>query len=331
MQRTRKALGTGLLMICMLSPPALAVRMVIPSGMPTGVRMTAKGVVVCGMTEVQSAAGAVCPAEQAGLRTGDILRTVNGMAISSGEDFAEIVQQTGGKEIVVSGERDGVDIRVRVQPVRSTADSEYHLGLLVRDSMAGIGTITYLDPETGEFGALGHAVCECDSGTQLPLEDGSLMPAAVVSVNKGQRGEPGELLGSFQPEVSMGRITKNTAYGIFGTMSTKSVTGQAIPVAERDEIEVGEAEILTCVSGSKPKRYTIRIERIVGRDEDGKSMAIRVTDEQLLSKTGGIVQGMSGSPIIQNGKLVGAVTHVLVNDPTRGYGIFIENMLDAAG
>ena len=238
------------------------------------------------MTEVQSAAGAVCPAEQAGLRTGDILRTVSGTAISSGDDFAEIVQQTGGKEIVVSGERDGVDIRVRVQPVRSTADSEYHLGLLVRDSMAGIGTITYL--------------------------------------------EPGELLGSFQPEVSMGRITKNTAYGIFGTMSTKSVAGQAIPVAERDEIEIGEAEILTCVSGSKPKRYTIRIERIVGRDEDGKSMAIRVTDEQLLSKTGGIVQGMSGSPILQNGKLVGAVTHVLVNDPTRGYGIFIENMLEAA-
>ena len=239
------------------------------------------------MTEVQSAAGAVCPAEQAGLRTGDILRTVNGTAISSGDDFAEIVQQTGGKEIVRirrAGRRGHPG--AGLQPVRSTADSEYHLGLLVRDSMAGIGTITYLDPETGEFGALGHAVCECDSGTQLPLEDGSLMPAAVVSVNKGQRGEPGELLGSFQPEVSMGRITKNTAYGIFGTMSTKFVAGQAIPVAERDEIEIGEAEILTCVSGSKPKRYTVRIERIVGRDEDGKSMAIRVTDEQLLSKTG---------------------------------------------
>lgn len=330
MQKTRRAWGAGLLMICMLSPPALAVRMVIPSGMPTGVRMTAKGVVVCGMTEVQSAAGAVCPAEQAGLRTGDILRTVNGTAISSGDEFAELVQQTGGEELVVSGERDGVDIRVRVQPVKSTADSEYHLGLLVRDSMAGIGTVTYIDPETGEFGALGHAVCECDSGTQLPLEDGSLMPAAVVSVEKGRRGEPGELLGSFQLEVSMGRITKNTAYGIFGKMSSESMTGKAIPVAKRDEIEIGEAEILTCVSGTKPKRYAIRIERIVGRDEDGKSMAIRVTDEQLLNKTGGIVQGMSGSPIIQNGKLVGAVTHVLVNDPTRGYGIFIENMLDAA-
>ena len=330
MQRTRKAWGAGLLMICMLSPPAMAVRMVIPSGMPTGVRMTAKGVVVCGMTEVQSAAGAVCPAEQAGLRTGDILRTVNGTAISSGDDFAEIVQQTDGEEVVVAGERDGVDIRVRVQPVKSTADSAYHLGLLVRDSMAGIGTITYIDPATGEFGALGHAVCECDSGTQLPLEDGSLMPAAVVSVKKGQRGEPGELLGSFQLKISMGQITKNTAYGIFGKMSTQSAAGEAIPVAERDEIETGEAEILTCVSGSKPKRYTIRIERIVGRDEDGKSMAIRVTDEQLLSRTGGIVQGMSGSPIIQNGKLVGAVTHVLVGDPTRGYAVSAESMMDAA-
>lgn len=330
MQKKWKACCAGFLMICMLSPPAFAVQMVIPSGMPTGVRMTAKGVVVCGMTEVQSAAGEVCPAKKAGLKTGDILYTVNGEAISSGDEFAEAVQESGGSDVVLEGERDNVAIRVTIQPVQSTADDSYHLGLLVRDSMAGIGTITYLDPSDGSFGALGHAVCECDSGTKLPLEDGSLMPASVVGVEKGRRGEPGELIGSFQMAVNLGSITKNTTYGIFGKLDTSAVSGKAIPVAGREEIAVGEAEILTCVSGTKPQRYTIRIERITGQDEEGKSMAIRVTDSELLKATGGIVQGMSGSPIIQNGKLVGAVTHVLVNDPTRGYGIFATSMMEAA-
>lgn len=330
MQKKRRAWCAGFLMICMLSPPAFAVRMVIPSGMPTGVRMTAKGVVVCGMTEVQSAAGEVCPAKKAGLKTGDILYTVNGEQISSGDEFAEAVQEGGGSDVVLEGERDDVAIRVTVQPVKSTADASYHLGLLVRDSMAGIGTITYIDPSDGSFGALGHAVCECDSGTKLPLEDGSLMPAAVVSVKKGQKGEPGELIGSFQMQTNLGSITRNTAYGIFGRLDTNAVSGKAIPVAGKKEIQVGEAEILTCVSGTKPKKYSIRIERITGQDETGKSMAIRVTDSELLQATGGIVQGMSGSPILQNGKLVGAVTHVLVNDPERGYGISAESMIKMA-
>jgi stage IV sporulation protein B len=330
MQKKQRIWCMGFFVFGMLSSTAFAVQMVIPSGMPTGVRMTANGVVVCGMTEVQSAGGEVCPAKKAGLRTGDILYTVNGETIASGDEFAEAVQENGGKEVVLEGERDDVAIRVTVQPVQSTADSRYHLGLLVRDSMAGIGTITYIDPSDGTFGALGHAVCECDSGTQLPLENGSLMPAAVIGVQKGKRGEPGELLGSFQLQTNSGSITKNTTYGIFGKLNAGAMDGQAIPVAEKEEIKVGEAEILTCVSGTTPKKYTISIEHITGQDKEGKSMSIRVTDSELLEATGGIVQGMSGSPIIQNGKLVGAVTHVLVNDPTRGYGISAEKMLEAA-
>ncbi|MGN1014478.1 MAG: SpoIVB peptidase [Butyricicoccus sp.] len=329
--RTKKRSICGIfLLLYVLSPTAFAAKTVIPSGMPVGVRMTAKGVVVCGMNGVQSAAGAVCPAEEAGLKTGDILYTVNGEDISSSEELANAVQQGDGNEVVLEGERDGVDIRVTVTPVKSTADKTYHLGLLVRDSMAGIGTVTYVDPEDGSFGALGHAVCECDSGTKLPLKNGSLMPASVADVKKGKKGEPGELLGMFQTQMTLGKITKNTKNGIFGTMDAKNVQGTPVEVANASEVKCGSAQILTCVNGSIPKQYEIKIERVTGNSEDGKSMCIRVMDEELLEETGGIVQGMSGSPILQDGKLVGAVTHVLVNDPTRGYAVFAETMLDAA-
>lgn len=327
MRKKGMSICASLLIVSLLSPPGLAVRMLIPCGMPTGVRMTAKGVVVCGMNDISSAAGKVCPAEEAGLRTGDILYSVNGTEISSGEEFAQEVAESDGEPVTLEGERDDVTVRVTVQPVMSTADSMYHLGLLVRDSMAGIGTITYVDPQSGEYGALGHAVCEVDSGTKLPLEDGSLMPASVVDITEGKRGEPGELIGSFELDKTMGTITKNTACGIFGTLG-RTINGKALPVASADEVKTGDAQILACVGGSDPKKFTVRIERIMGKDAQGKSMAIHVTDDRLIDKTGGIVQGMSGSPIIQDGKLVGAVTHVTVNDPTRGYGIFIENMLE---
>lgn len=328
MRKQRKAVCL-LLLVVLLSPSALAARMVIPSGMPIGVRMTAKGVVICGMTKVQTAAGEQCPAEKAGLRNGDILYSVDGTKISSGEEFAEAVQDGNGHAVVLEGQREDVGIRVTAQPVKSRADGAYHLGLLVRDSMAGIGTVTYIDPETGAFGALGHAVCEIDSGTKLPLENGSLMPASVVGVQMGKRGEPGQLMGAFGVEQTLGKIEKNTNVGIFGTMIPGYVHGKSVPVAKMDEVTTGKAEILACVSGAKPKRYDIEIERLTHRGE--RAMVIRVTDETLLSKTGGIVQGMSGSPILQNGKLVGAVTHVLVNNPTRGYGVFADSMMKAAG
>ena len=330
MRRKQRSICGIFLLLYVLSPTAFAVQTVIPSGLPVGVRMTAKGVVVCGVEGVQSAAGAVCPAEDAGLKTGDILYTVNGQEISSGEELANAVQRGEGSEVVLEGERDDVDIRVTVKPVKSTADKAYHLGLLVRDSMAGIGTVTYVDPKDGSFGALGHAVCECDSGTKLPLRNGSLMPASVADVQKGKKGEPGELLGVFQTQVTIGKITKNTKNGIFGMMNQKTVQGTAVEVAQEDEVKSGTAQILTCVNGSMPKQYEIKIERIIGNSEDGKSMCIRVTDKALLEATGGIVQGMSGSPILQDGKLIGAVTHVLVNDPTRGYAVFAETMLEQA-
>lgn len=325
--RKQRRMACLLLLVVLLSPSALAAKMVIPSGMPIGVRMTAKGVVICGMTKVQTAAGEQCPAEKEGLRSGDILYSANGEELSSSAELAEAVQNGGGKKIVLEGKRDEVNIRVTVQPVKSMADGGYHLGLLVRDSMAGIGTVTYIDPQNGAFGALGHAVCEVDSGTKLPLENGSLMPASVVGIQIGKRGEPGQLLGAFGVEQTLGEIEKNTDVGIFGTMIPGLTSGKSVPVANQNEVTTGKAEILACVHGAKPKRYGIVIERLTHRGE--RSMVIRVTDEKLLEKTGGIVQGMSGSPILQNGKLVGAVTHVLVNNPTRGYAVFAETMMEA--
>lgn len=327
--RKQRKLVCLMLLVAVLSPSALAAQRVIASGMPIGVRMTAKGVVVCGMSKVQTIAGEQCPAKKAGLRSGDILYSVNGTEISSGKEFAAAVQDSGGHDVVLEGQREDVDIRVTVQPVKSRADGMYHLGLLVRDSMAGIGTVTYIDPQTGAFGALGHAVCEVDSGTKLPLENGSLMPAAVVGIQVGKRGEPGQLLGAFDVEQTLGEIEQNTDVGIFGTMLPACVRGKSVVVAERSEVTTGKAEILTCIGGTKPERYDVEIERMTHRGT--RAMVIRVTDEELLDKTGGIVQGMSGSPILQNGKLVGAVTHVLVNNPTRGYAVFAETMMEAAG
>lgn len=328
MGQARRSAICALLLICVLSPTAYAVKMVIPSGMPVGVRMTAKGVVVCGMEEISGEYGTDCPAKEAGLRTGDILYSVNGQEISSGTEFSKEVKDGAGEPVVIEGERDDVRIRVTVQPARSEADGEYHLGLLVRDSMAGIGTVTYIDPSDGSYGALGHAVTELDSGTILPLQNGSLMPAEVVGISKGRKGIAGELIGAFRVETTLGTIDKNTSNGIFGKMLDSSIAGKAIPVAEPDEVKTGKAQIMTCVDGSKPKKYSIKIESVNGKN--GKSMSIRVTDNRLIEQTGGIVQGMSGSPIIQNGKLVGAVTHVLLNDPERGYGVFITTMMEKA-
>ncbi len=316
----------ALLMVFVLSPPAFAVRNLIASGMPVGVRMTADGVVVCGMEDIQGELGKDCPAKEAGLRTGDILCSVDGTKISSGAEFAAAVHRGGGAPVVVEGERDGTAIRTTVRPVQSTADGRYHLGLLVRDSMAGIGMVTYVDPKDGSYGALGHAVTEIDSGTILPLQDGSLMPAAVVGITKGRRGMAGELTGAFQLETNLGSIEKNTANGIFGIMHDGSITGTPVSVAETDQVRTGNAQILTCLDGSKPKKYSIVIDRI-HPNGGNRSLSIRVTDKQLLERTGGIVQGMSGSPILQDGRLVGAVTHVLLSDPQRGYGILIGDML----
>ena len=323
----------ALLLVCALSPSAQAAsQKLVPLGVPVGVRMTAAGVVVSAMTTVDSPAGEICPGQQAGLEAGDILQAANGETLSSSSQLAEIVKQSRGNPIRFTGLRGDTDISVSVQPVKSKTTGTYQIGILVRDSMAGIGTLTYVDPESGEFGALGHPVSDIDSGALMPLETGSIVPASVIGAVAGEAGTPGELVGTYEFSREIGQLNENTACGIFGTLTDSSLysAAYAVDTAEKEEIYTGKAEILLCVSGKTPEYYEIVIEKVATNAVDGRSLTIRVTDPELLEKTGGIVPGMSGSPILQDGKLVGAVTHVLVNNPARGYGIFIENMLDAA-
>lgn len=316
--------------VCVLLAGAAQAVELVPLGIPVGVRMTAEGVVISSLSTVDSAAGEICPGEQAGLEAGDILQTANGKEISSSEQLAEVIQSSNGEPVKITGFRGETAIETTVQPVKSSASGTYQIGLLIRDSMAGIGTLTFADPETKEFGALGHPVSDVDSGALLPLQTGSIVPATVIGVVAGESGTPGELVGTYEFTRELGQLNDNTACGIFGTLtdSTLYSAADAMETAELDEIHTGKAEILTCISGSVPKKYTISIDKITPDAEGSRNLSIHITDDALLEQTGGIVPGMSGSPIIQDGKLVGAVTHTLVNNPSKGYGILIENMLE---
>jgi len=221
-----------------------------------------------------------------------------------------------------------------LNPGEKDEDGEYRLGAWVRDSMAGIGTMTFYDPQSGTFGALGHGVTDVDTGQLLPLDHGSIMDASVKAVKKGERASPGELKGDFDLTRDSGTLYANTECGIFGKLSAEDaarIVGAALPIAKKDEVKTGKATILATVSGNETREYDIEIEKIYSPSGSTRNLLLRVTDEELLAQTGGVVQGMSGSAILQDGKIIGAVTHVLLDDPSRGYGIFIENMLSAAG
>ncbi|MDO4173502.1 MAG: SpoIVB peptidase [Eubacteriales bacterium] len=322
----------GSLLLCLLFVSTAQAAELIPLGVPVGVRMTAEGVVISSLSTVDSAAGEICPGQQAGLEAGDILQTANEVAISSSEQLAQVIQDSGGEPVRITGMRGDTEIETTVQPVQSSQSGMYQIGLLIRDSMAGIGTLTFADPETGAFGALGHPVSDVDSGALLPLETGSIVPASVVGVVAGEAGTPGELVGTYEFSKELGQLNDNTTCGIFGTLSDDSLyqAGGVMQTAGMDEIHTGKAEILTCISGSVPQTYEISIEKITPDAQDSRDLSIRITDAALLEQTGGIVPGMSGSPILQDGKLVGAVTHTLLNNPEKGYGISIETMLKAA-
>ncbi len=333
-QKMAKRLCAAILLLCALLSTGMraAAQEVVPLGIPVGVRMTASGVVISKMTDVDSVAGKVCPGEQAGLEVGDILQTAAGETLTSSEQLSQIVKDSAGTPIRITGLRGDTEISVTVQPVCSSSAGTYQLGLLVRDSMAGIGTLTYVDAQTGAFGALGHPVSDVDSGALLPLERGSIVPATVIGVVAGESGTPGELIGTYEFSREIGQLSDNTACGIFGTLTDTSLYDAAdvVETAAEEEIHTGAAEILTCVSGDTPARYDISIEKITPDAEDGRSLTIEITDPDLLEQTGGIVPGMSGSPILQDGKLVGAVTHVLVNNPARGFAVSIDKMMEKA-
>ena len=262
------------------------------------------------------------------LKSGDIILSVGGQKVKTAADVKRLVEASGGSSLTIRALHQGSEIAVEIRPTYQ--DGEYKIGLTLRDGAAGLGTVTFVDPKTGLFGGLGHGICDADSGEVISMESGEVCGVILGGIHKGESGKPGELCGILT-EQDLGDLTVNCECGVFGIITDRSVlSGAAMEIGSRAEVTEGEATIISTLKNGKTAEYKIEIYDI-DRDSDGsKSFRIRVTDETLKALTGGIIRGMSGSPIIQNGKLIGAVTHVLVADPTEGYGIFIENMLKAA-
>ena len=321
--------GLVLTLLLVLQAPAYALdaQALIPVGSTVGIRMETEGVMVSGLSDVETDAGVICPAGDAGLQCGDVICAVNGRETKDAAAFLTAVSALDGAQVTLRVRRDGQEIRFVVVPAKNK-EGKYQLGLWLRDGISGIGTVTFYDPESGTFGALGHGISSMETGELLPVGQGSICPSQVIDVVRGAAGAPGALCGDFDAERTLGSVVKNTESGIFG-VGNFSDCGAPLPVARESEVTLGPASILANVDGSDVASYAVEISRIY-RDGDNRFLLLTVTDPSLIARTGGIVQGMSGSPILQGGKLVGAVTHVLVNDPTRGYGISIEDMMNAA-
>ncbi len=304
----------------------------IPGGIPVGIYVKTKGVLVIGTSPVNSAAGGSQEPAKYLLKSGDYVLSVNGEAVSTKEELMEKVNQYGDEELTLEVDRNGEKIELAMNAVM-TQEKSYKIGVWVRDDLAGVGTMTFTD-EQGNYGALGHGVSDADTSTLITMESGLLYRTNIVDIVKGQKGTPGELSGviNYSSQYCLGSVEENTTAGVYGNLNEipQELQGvEELPVGYKQEIRLGEAEIISTLDGER-KSYDIEIkETNFNTSEENKGIQFVVTDQELLEKTGGIVQGMSGSPIVQNGKLVGAVTHVFVNDPAKGYGIFIENMMKA--
>lgn len=301
---------------------------VIPSGHAIGVRIHTDGVLVVGMGEVRGENGEKYhPAKDAGLVPGDRITAVNGEKISGTESFVKKLNECGGKAVLHTMRNEN-EFNVNISAVYSAESGGYKAGIWVRDSTAGIGTMTFFNPENSTFAALGHGICDSDTKDILTVSHGNVSKCTIKNVYKGKSGTPGELTGNFSGAV-LGNILENCSAGVYGNITGEIPSGKQTAVASRFQVKEGPAEILCDIDGNGPKPYKIEITKISKSSRvSNKDLVIKVCDPVLIEKTGGIVQGMSGSPILQNDMLVGAVTHVFVNNPERGYGIFAENMLD---
>ena len=310
-------------------------RMVIPGGHSIGVALRTRGVLVVGVSDVASEQGAVCPARAADLRAGEAIVGIGGADVNSVDEFVELIEANGGApvELTISG-ADGLRT-ASVTPVLDPHDNCYRLGAWVRDSTAGVGTLSFYDPESQRYGALGHAICDVDTGDIMTVADGEILKSDVVSIREGAKGSPGELRGAFLERAErLGSISDNLKCGIYGSMYSgisNPLYPSGIAVSNRTLVHTGAAQLLTTLDSGGIRAYDCEITDVFRQDSPStRSMVLRVTDPELIKLTGGIVQGMSGSPLIQDGMLIGAVTHVFINDPTQGYGIYIDWMLDAA-
>ncbi|MFI3213704.1 MAG: SpoIVB peptidase [Eubacteriales bacterium] len=306
--------------------------MVIPAGIPVGIYVKTNGVLVVATGEFQGRNGDIVAPVDNLLQAGDYILSVNGWEVSKKEEFMEYVSSSNGDSLILQIEREGEIFDIKVTPI-ANIDGEYKLGIWIRDNAQGVGTLTYVTTDN-EFGALGHGINDIDTSSLMNLQLGELYTTEIISITKGENGMPGELTGiiSYTDSNKLGNITANTNGGIFGNIEVADILGEneAIEIGLKQAIELSEAQILCTITG-EPKWYDVMITSVhLENDNVNRGIELTVVDEELLEITGGIVQGMSGAPILQNGKMIGAVTHVFVNDPTRGYGIFIESMLETA-
>ncbi len=297
-------------------------------GIPAGFTLSTGGAQVLGFCDVITESGKRSPASEAGLRAGDLIVALNGIKVETITDMNEILAKNGEKMLKCKVLRGEESIEFSIQPSKDMGSDRYKIGVLIRDGVSGIGTVTYIDKESGRFGALGHAVMG-EKETPLSLTNGQIYLCSIVGVSRGLKGKAGELRGMFLAEKSLGKAEKLCTCGIYGKISEKFQTND-LPTAKAtaQNAKPGKATIYSTVSGEEPKEYSIEIVKVDLGQKENKNFVVKITDELLIEETGGIVQGMSGSPIVQNGALIGAITHVFVNDPTRGYGISIEQMLN---
>lgn len=301
---------------------------VVPLGKAIGMRLYTEGVLVVGMSEIEGKK----PYENSGIETGDKIVEVNNVEIKSTDELIQCVNSANGSSVEIKYINDKNEEEVANITPAKTAENEYKLGLWVRDAAAGVGTVTFYEPSSGEFGALGHGINDVDTYELIDIANGEIVTTNIIDIVKGEKGSPGEIRGIIEGERTIGNVSKNTSFGVYGNMlNTTSLNinkESELEVANRSEIKLGKAEIMCELENGKVEKYEIEIQKIfLDNNSDNKSMLIKVTDEELIEKTGGIIQGMSGAPVIQSGKFIGAVTHVLVNDPQMGYAIFGDLMI----
>ena len=304
---------------------------VIPGGEAIGLRLYTSGVLVIGMSEIQGEDNNnYMPYKDSGIKEGDMITKIDDETITCTSDLVTKVNESNGNSVKITYVRDGNNYNTEIIP-KKTSENDYKLGLWVRDAASGVGTISFYDPKTGDFGALGHGIMDIDTEELINIAKGDIVTSKIISVVKGEKGKPGELQGSIDNGKIIGKVYKNTNFGIYGkldNLNNLNNNNKEMEVMPRNEVKEGKASILCTLDNNIQEEYEIEIEKTYpSTQRSNKNMIIKVTDERLLEKTGGIVQGMSGSPIIQDGKFVGAVTHVMVNTPEKGYGIFADTML----
>lgn len=305
-------------------------RQVCIGGMSAGFALSAGGVQIIGLSEVVADDGTYSPAAKAGVKTGDLIQSAAGISVKTIGDLNEILSKNKEKELPIVLKRGSIEKRLTVQPVKDKTSGRYKIGVLIRDSVTGIGTMTYIDRSTRRFGALGHAVVGEDR-KELGIADGMVYTCSIMGVSKGIRGKAGELRGMFMSDMPIGKAEKICSCGIYGTVSEDYPLERLTTVscAEIKDVKIGKAYIYSTIDGVCPKKYTVEIVKVDKNNKENKNYVVKITDKDLLEETGGIVQGMSGSPILQDGRLIGAITHVFLNDPTRGFGIDVNTMLKA--